>query len=204
MFLTGVEIRLIATLTRRADRPAFALVVAAVAFAATLSMVVPFGSLLAGAVLMAPRRWKSIAICSSLGAALGAALIFLVFHHLGWERLVANYPDVVGSAAWSDATRWLTSYGVASLLVVAALPLPLTPALIFAAISRLPVTEVLFALWLGKVAKYLAYAWLASVFPGHVLRKGQVRLATLHDALIRAGAARDPTSVRRLPNSKAP
>lgn len=193
---------MIAALTRQADKPAFAWVVAAVAFAATLLLVVPFGSLLAGAVLMAPRRWKSIAICSSVAAALGAALIYLVFHHLGWERLVANYPEVVRSEAWSDATRWLTSYGVASLLLIAALPLPLTPALIFAAISRLPVTEVLLALWLGKLLKYLAYAWLASAFPGHLLRNGQRRLSALHDALKRAGAARAPAPVRRWPRSK--
>lgn len=126
----------------------------------------------------------------------------MVFHHLGWERLVASYPDVVRSTAWSDATRWLTSYGTASLLLIAALPLPqpLTPALMFAAISRLPVTEVLFALWLGKFAKYLAYAWAAAVL-GHVLRKGQERLAALHDALERAGAAYAPASVRHLPKS---
>ena len=35
----------------------------------------------------------------------------------------------------------------------------------FAAISRLPIGEVVLALWIGKLAKYLVYAWLASRFP---------------------------------------
>ena len=43
----------------------------------------------------------------------------------------------------------------------------------FAAISRLPIGEVVLALWIGKLAKYLVYAWLASRFPERALRHGQ-------------------------------
>jgi membrane protein YqaA with SNARE-associated domain len=181
-----LETRLVSALTKRADQPSFPLGVGAAALAATLSMSVPFASLLIAAVLMAPRRWRSIALCSSLGAALGAALLYLAFHHLGWARLFAAYPEVVRSAAWADATRWLSRYGVAALLVLAALPLPLTPALMFAAISRLPVAEVLLALWLGKLAKYLVYAGLTATFPRRLLQHGHARVAALNSALVRA------------------
>jgi hypothetical protein len=159
-----LETHFVSALTRQADQPAFPLVVAGVAVAATLSMSVPF-ALLVAAVLMAPRRWRSIALCSSLGAALGAAVLYLAFHHLGWARLFAAYPEVVRSTAWADATRWLSRYGLTSLLVIAALPVPLTPALMFAAISRLSVAEVLLALWLGK----LVVARIATGFGMQVL-----------------------------------
>ena len=195
MLSATLETGLIRTLTRRADHPAFPLIVAAVAVAATVSMTVPFASLLVGAVLMAPRRWKSIAVWSSLGAALGGGLLYLAFHHLGWARLFDAYPDVVRSKAWSDATRWLTTYGVATLLLIAALPLPLTPVLMFAAVSRLPVVEVLLALWLGKLVKYTAYAWLTSSFPAWALRHSRFRVAALDAALSRAstsGESRPP------------
>ena len=46
-----------------------------------------------------------------------------------------------------------------------------------ARISRLPVTEVLLALWLGKLVKYTAYAWLVSAFPSQVLRHGHIPVA---------------------------
>lgn len=183
----ALESGLVRTLVRRADTRAFPVVVGAVAVAATLSMSVPFASLLVAAVLMAPRRWVGIALWSSLGAALGASILYLVFHHLGWARLFAAYPDVVRSAAWTDATRWLGTYGVTSLLVLAALPLPLTPALMFAAISRLPVAEVVLALWAGKLAKYLVYAGLASAFPDRWVAHARGRLATLNLLLGRAG-----------------
>jgi membrane protein YqaA with SNARE-associated domain len=197
----ALEPGLMRTLLRRADSRAFPVVVGAVAVAATLSMSVPFATLLVAAVLMAPRRWGAIAVWASLGAALGAALLYLAFHHLGWARLFAAYPDVVRSSAWADATRWLSVYGVTALLVIAATPLPLTPALMFAGISRLPIAEVVLALWIGKLAKYLVYAWLASRFPERALRRGQRHAAALRAMLARAMST-TPTPRDDVPSSE--
>lgn len=188
------------TLLRRADSRAFPAVVGIVAFAATLSMSVSFATLLVAAVLMAPRRWVAIALWSSLGAAVGAAMLYLAFHHLGWARLFAAYPDVVRSSAWSDATRWLSAYGVAALFVIAATPLPLTPALMFAGISRLPIAEVVLALSIGKLAKYLLYAWLASRFPERALQRGRRHADALRAMLARAKPS-TPTPKGDVPTS---
>ncbi len=186
MLRGALESGLMGTLLRRADNRAFPAVVGTVALAATLSMSVPFATLLVAAVLMARRRWVSIAMGASLGAALGAALLYLVFHHLGWARLFDAYPDVVRSSAWNDATRWLSAYGVVALLVIAATPLPLTPGLMFAGISRLPIGEVVLALWIGKLAKYLLYAWLASRFPERAMQRGQRHAEALRAIVARA------------------
>lgn len=187
MLRVALQSGLLRTLLRRADSPAFPAVVGAVALGAALSMSVSFATLLVAAVLMARRRWSAIAVGASLGAALGAAVLYLIFHHLGWAKLFAAYPDVVRSIAWRDATRWLAQYGVVALLVIAATPLPLTPALMFAAISRLHVTEVVLALWTGKLVKYLVYAWLASTFPTRWITRAHLRLMTLNAVLGRAG-----------------
>lgn len=185
MLRVALQSGLLRTLLRRADSPAFPAVVGAVALGAALSMSVSFATLLVAAVLMARRRWSAIAV----GASLGAAVLYLVFHHLGWARLFAAYPDVVRSSAWSDATHWLSAYGVVALLVIAATPLPLTPALMFAGISRLPIVEVVLALWIGKLAKYLVYAWLASRFPERALRRGQRHADALRVIVARALSA---------------
>lgn len=200
MLRQTLEGGLLRALTRRADSRAFPLVVGAVALASTLSMSVPFAGLLVGSVLLAHRRWLAIAVASSLGAAIGAALLYLVFHHLGWNRFFESYPEIVSSAAWRDATTWLTDHGVASLLVIAALPLPLTPALIFAAISRLPVAEVIFALWAGKLAKYLIYSWLASHFPQQLLRRGRRHFDAIAELLGRFTPAADTASASGTPS----
>ena len=160
------ERRVVRVLTRWVDRPAYPAIVGSAALAATLSMTVPFASLLIVAVLLAPRRWKAIVLWSSLGSAIGAGVLYLVFHHLGWARLFEAYPELTRSRAWADVTRWLSAYGVAALFVIAGLPVPDTPALMFAGIYRLPVVEVLLALFLGKLIKYGVYAGLTAKFPG--------------------------------------
>jgi membrane protein YqaA with SNARE-associated domain len=182
----ALESGLMRTLLRRADSRAFPFVVGTVALAATLSMSVPFATLLVTSVLMARHRWGAIAVGAILGAALGAAVLYLVFHHLGWALLFAAYPDAVRSSAWSDATRWLSAYGVVAFLVIADTPLPLTPALMFAGISRLSIVDVVLALWIGKLAKYLVYAWLASRFPERALQRSQRHAEALRVNVARA------------------
>lgn len=83
----------------------------------------------------------------------------------------------------------LTRYGVAAVLVIAALTLPVTPALLFAGISRLPSAEMLLTLWLGKLVKYTTCAWLASAVPEHFVRPGR-------------RAARDELARIELPRAK--
>ena len=65
---------------------------------------------------------------------------------------------------------WVTRYGAWALFLIAATPLPQTPAIAFAAITRLPVLEVLVALFAGKLLKYSIYAWLVARFPDHFVR----------------------------------
>jgi uncharacterized membrane protein YdjX (TVP38/TMEM64 family) len=191
VFRPTLETGLLRALTRHAQHRGFALVVAGMALVATLSMSVPFASILVAAVLLAPRRWFALALGGSLGSAAGAALLYLVFHYLGWARFFDSYPEVVRSAAWLDAARWPGAHGTPALLLISALPLPLTPALMFAAISRLPVAEVILALWAGKLLKYMVYAWLTAAFPATRLRTRQRQLDALGTALTHATSAHD-------------
>lgn len=197
MLPTAFETRLVRALTHWAHRPAYPLVVAAVALAATVSMSLPFGSVLVLAVLLAPRRWVAIAGAASLGAALGGLLLLLFFHHLGWAQLAQAYPEIVHSKAWLDAERWLDRWGVWALGLLAASPLPLTPALMLCALLPVSLAPVLLALWLGKLAKYLLYAGLSARFPQGLMRRGLRRLAALGLAAQQAEArnpnARPPT-----------
>lgn len=128
-------------------------------------MSLPFGGVLAAAVLLAPARWRSTVLAASLGSSFGALVIYLVFHHLGWNQFIAVYPDIVASQAWIDANRWLSGYGMFALFAIAALPVPQTPALIFTAIYRLPVGEVWLAIFAGKLVKYGVYALGVKAFP---------------------------------------
>jgi membrane protein YqaA with SNARE-associated domain len=142
----------------------YPVIVGMIALLLTVSMV-PFASILVGAVLMRRQHWAAIVVLSSLGSAVGGVLLYLTFHHLGWSQITAAYPDLAQSKAWADATGWVSAYGIWALLGIAAMPLPQTPALIFTAVSQLPISEVFLALLAGKLLKYGVYGYLAARFP---------------------------------------
>lgn len=171
----ALQHRVRVALRRATGRRGFPLVVGLSALAVTLTMSVPFASVLVFAVLLSRRRWWIIAMASAVGSSIGGLILYLVFHHLGWNQLVAWYPDIATTRSWRDATVWVSRYGGWALLVVAASPLPQTPALAFAAVSRLPIAEVLAALLLGKLLKYTVYAWLVARFPLHFSRLVETR-----------------------------
>jgi membrane protein YqaA with SNARE-associated domain len=141
--------------------------------------MLPFGSILIVAVLLRRDRWGEIVILASVGSATGGPALYLIFHHLGWNQVLAAYPDLTRAKAWSDATLWVSAYGIWALLVIAASPIPQTPALILAAMSQLPPAGV-FVLFLGKLLKYAVYGFLAAKFPSWL-------------AACRAAAIRFPT-----------
>ncbi len=163
--LYAAQVRILVILQAATSRPTYPLVIGCIALALTVSMTIPFASILIAAVLLRRDKWKAIATVSSLGSATGGLFLYLIFHHLGWNQVVEAYPDLVQSKAWQDATRWVSEYGVWALFALAALPLPQTPALIFTAVSRLPPLSVFLALLAGKLIKYGTYAWLAANFP---------------------------------------
>jgi membrane protein YqaA with SNARE-associated domain len=161
MRITGMRI----DLRRAIPKRAYPLMVGVLALVLTVSMTIPFASILIGAVLLRRDRWKEIVLVSSLGSATGGPVLYLIFHHLGWSQIAVAYPDLTQSKAWVDATRWVSAYGTWALLGIAAMPLPQTPALIFTAMSRLPISEIFLALFLGKLLKYGVYGFLAANLP---------------------------------------
>jgi membrane protein YqaA with SNARE-associated domain len=146
-------------------KPAYPLIVGGLTLLLTMSMTIPAASIVIGAVLLRRDRWTELVLAASLGSAIGGLVLYLAFHHLGWNQIAAAYPDLVRSQAWADATRWVAAYGTWALFAIAALPLPQTPALVFTAVSRLTAQDVFLALFLGKLVKYGVYGFVAARFP---------------------------------------
>jgi hypothetical protein len=64
----------------------YLLVVAFTAVMVTISMTIPFASILIGAVLLRHEQWKEIVAVSSLGSATGGLILYSIFYYLGWVR----------------------------------------------------------------------------------------------------------------------
>ena len=149
-------------LAKRAERGSYPIVVGGLAFFATLSMCVPVVPLLTAAVLLSARRWKSIALCAAVGSGAAALVLYVVFHHLGWQRLLGYLPELTRSAKWSQIAGFTDDYGLLALTAIAASPLPQTPALVFVALAELSPLAVFGSIFSGKLAKYGFTAWLAA------------------------------------------
>jgi len=128
-------------------------------------MLLPFVPILIGAIAACRERAVVIVLLSSFGSAIGGLILYLIFHHLGWNQIIEAYPDLLQSKAWLDATHWVAEFGTVALFAVAASPFAQTPALAMAAITELPIWEVFLAILFGKIIKYGFYAWLVVRFP---------------------------------------
>ena len=152
-------------LARRGESPYVPALACALAFLCTATMSVPVTAVIVPAVLIARRRAKAIVLCASLGSALGATLLVALFQHWGWDEVYSAFPEMRESRSWLRVTGWVARWGVTALFVVAALPLPQTPALIFLAVTQHPETQVLLAILGGKLIKYAAVAAAVLAFP---------------------------------------
>ncbi|MFZ2629141.1 MAG: VTT domain-containing protein, partial [Rugosibacter sp.] len=135
------------------------------ALAGTFSAAYPVTAVVVPASLLAPGRWRQIAVTTALGSALGATLLVIVCHHLGWSQVYRHFPEFVGNARWGEVMAWMSRYGLLALFVIALSPLPQTPALVFAGIVRHDYADVFAVMLAGKFFKYGAYAWLTASFP---------------------------------------
>ncbi len=142
--------------------PAF---VGCIAFAASVSMTIPFAGPLVIAVLFKPKRWKQLVIASSVGSALGATTLLMIFHHGAWAAIMHWHPHISGGASWIALREWLEAYGTLSLFIIMALPVPDSPALLFFALHQGNPLPVLLATFAGKFIKYSVYAFLVKTFP---------------------------------------
>lgn len=121
---------------------------------------------------------------------------YLAFHHFGWNILIKRYPELAGSRAWLQATDWLSQYGLLAIFGLMAVPLPIPklPMLAVAGIYRLPILDVFVAIIVGKVIKYLAYAYITVRFPeahfltDHTVPLNRLRSPRLHTWIV-AGMA---------------
>jgi membrane protein YqaA with SNARE-associated domain len=172
MIAQAIPHHIAAFLKEKAQVRTFSMLLGGCAFFATITLTLPVEFLVVVGVLVSPARWLRVSLWAAFGSSLGTAGLYFAFHHFGWNLLVAWYPDLVTSQLWADTTRWLSRYGAIALFLLMAVPFPVakTPALAFVTIYRMPIVEVALAIGLGKLLKYVVYAFIVSRFPASFSR----------------------------------
>jgi len=165
MTLSSVEGVLQRLIRRSAEGHGFLLVCLALSLGGAISAAYPGTAVVVPASLLMPRRWRQITLMAALGSALGATLLMVAFYHLGWTQLYDRFPELATHKTWHRVMMWVADYGTPALFLIAASPLPQTPALIFFGIARHDPVSVFVAMLAGKLVKYGLFAWLATRFP---------------------------------------
>ena len=148
----------------------YSLVVTAIAFASTITFSFPFAAVLVPAVLLSPRRWRTLGLLSGIASGLGAAVLVEIVQYLGSEFVVARYPELMQTQAWQTASEWLQDWGLLAMLIIAGSPMPQTPALLFCALAGVSTPGILGAVGIGKTVKYLFLAWATAHYPARFIR----------------------------------
>ena len=107
MISHAITYRTVALLGSRAHGRWFAALVGACAFLVTITLTLPVELLVAIGVLISPLRWTAIGLCSAIGSSIASVGLYLAFHHLGWNLLLAWYPDIATTKFWAQSTAWL-------------------------------------------------------------------------------------------------
>ena len=159
-----------AALQRYAHHPAYFFVLLLLAFACTLSAMMSVTALVVPAVWLAqpkekPQRWWQIAAVCALGSALAACVLVWGVHTWGVHWAQTQFPNLFQSARWHEASQLMQQHGLWVLALIAASPLPHTPALLILALNEPNFFGILLAMWLGKGLKYGVVAWLVAKFP---------------------------------------
>ena len=144
----------------------YPLVVTLICFISTVTFSFPFAAMLIPAILLAPRRWLSIGLLCGIASGCAAAVLVEIFHYVGHEFVIARYPELLQLKGWQWASEWLQRYGLIVMLIIAASPMPQTPALLLCALANLPTLGILVAVGVGKTVKYLFLSWLTARYPG--------------------------------------
>ena len=146
----------------------FLLSTMALAFVCTATALIPVTSIIVAAVLLVPVRWKGVALVTALGSATGATTLVTIFHHMGWSQLYAHFPELTTQSTWIETMDWSQRHGTLALFLIAALPLPQTPALAFFAMTKPDYAQVFLAMLAGKGLKYTVCAWGTAHFPKYI------------------------------------
>lgn len=129
-------------------------------------VVIPTDGLLVSASMLNPKRWVYIAIVLTFGSALGALFLGYLLELHGLPLLLKWYPEIAQSKTWMVTDQLMDRWGTLALFAVALSPFMQQPAVILAALAGMPLMQLFGIVFVGRLIKYLALAWISTHAPG--------------------------------------
>jgi membrane protein YqaA with SNARE-associated domain len=150
-------------LRRYAGKPWFLPLVCFLAFIDLFIIILPTEGMIMTTTMMRPKRWFLNAFTVTTASATGAVALSLATRAYGepfldWMVGV----DFLHSAKWISTQAWIDHYGFWAVFLTALGPLPQQPVVLVAALAGMPLPEIFFGAWLGRIPKYSFFSYLAA------------------------------------------
>ncbi len=184
-------LKFIARLERFSQRVWYTPAIALLAGLDLFILIVPTDALLISNAALRPKRWVWIALWVTAGSALGALVLGLAVQTFGTHFLSVVGFNPESSSGWRSAAQWIRDYQGLALAVFALGPFPLQPAVVLATIAGVSPWSLFCWVYLGRVIKFLFFAWAATHAPGLLSRlwgvKKEVEVLTAVQREVRDG-----------------
>ena len=154
---------------RFAGRPAYPVLVGAVATADYLVPGAPSNAMLVASVLPRPSHWRRLGAAFAVGDAVGAVVLASAVALVG-EPVVAWIQDGEAAALWDRIAGYVAAYGLLVLGALAVTPLPARIATAVLALTGTAPLVIGLVVLAGRLVSYPTVAYLAARAPALLLR----------------------------------
>lgn len=122
--------------------------------------IIPTDGILISSVMLKPKNWFILSICTALGSTLGALILFQLTESYGLSWILNVYPDLNKGTFWLWTEGFFQEYGLFLVFFIAATPLLQQPVVIFAGLAHTPLIHFLAVIAAGRLTKYLILAYI--------------------------------------------
>lgn len=153
-----------------ADRPWYLPFIAFLGGLDLFILIVPTDGLLISYVLLRPKHWIRAFVFLTLGCTLGALLLAFLVQSGSSFFDYQSLHSRIGGDTWKWIDTFVDNRGALALGVLALLPLPQFPGIVVAALAEMPLTEIFFAVLIGRATKFALFSYGASHAPKLLLK----------------------------------
>jgi membrane protein YqaA with SNARE-associated domain len=152
------------------DRVWFPGFLAVLGFLDVFLVVLPNDGLLISSTMLRPKKWFWLGLGITVGSTLGSLVLAGLVQLKGLPWILSMYPGIDQSHTWVLTEKFFGQYGLLLVFGMAASPFFQQPSVILASLARTPLTHLALALFIGRLLKFLLFAYIASHAPRLITR----------------------------------
>jgi membrane protein YqaA with SNARE-associated domain len=147
------------------ERPSYVPLVAGIAALNSFLPFFPVEVFLILRVLVRPKEWWRNAAFAAVASAIGVMGLARLVQSHSQSALAMWLTHSLGKGGWEHVTHFVHHRGSIGLLFASISFVPLPPAVIMCALSKVPLWQIALSIALGHCVKYGFFSWLAARSP---------------------------------------